>query len=502
MVVETSTNSSSGQVDTQTGIQASDSNNNVPGNPLPGAVVESQAEVVAEEKTGDTQAPASTENGANDETKGENTSAGIPPVLVPLPDNNDPLVPLPVPVVVAGLLVRSVEDPIDLSGGELPAPASPSTGDPQVLVSKPVDPKVSTGKQVAQAGKPDPTSGNTSAREDSDEDSDGGSSADENGTGELENGPPVKEVAPFDPKAKIKKRGRIEDREAEFGDEDPPPAAAAAHPKVNPKDQLQIPLAFWTRFNDPAAWRNGRYTDPDGKWINQSLNSLTRKYGIPKSVYIAEKNFHIYDPTQSRTYKASVNRSSAKGSSKKRPKKEDGSDDGEGVTWSSSAVKSNSGAATIPGAPVHKRKQVQTERYEPPGPAAAAATDYSGEKYSHHTPKDCQYKVEQFLSRSRAGFNLVARIHFPVDIDEVNAELAEGSKFEPLDACQGCGGETEYFCNGCTIDSTEEGLTERKIRKVIRFCLKCHTDHVCQLGLYTSATLMEDVMANDLDNQE
>ena len=318
------------------------------------------------------------------------------------------------------------------------------------------------------------------------------------------------EVAPYDPKKKISKRKRSQDREAEFGEEeDLPPASAAAHPKVSPKDQLSIPIEFRKRFNDSAAWSNGRYTDPDGKLINQSVNSLREKFGIPKSVYIAEKHFHIYDPTQSRTYVASSNRSSAKGSSsahngssKKKQKKIDGSDDVYGLTWSSSAGNSNSGAAGIPGVPGEKRKRVPTVRYEPPGPAAAAATDYSGEKYSHHTPKDCQYKVGQFLSQSRAGFNLVARIHFSVDIDEVNAELAEGSKFEPLSACQGCGEETEYFCNGCTIDSTEEGLTERKIRKVIRFCLKCHTDHVCQLGLYTSTTLMEDVMANDLNNQE
>ena len=145
-LVETSTNSSSGQVDTQTGTQASDSTNNVPGNPLPGAVVESQAEVVAEEKTGDTEAPASTENGANDETKGEASSAKIPSDLVPEPNNNNPVVRLPVPVVVTGLVLRRVQDPIDLVGEELPAPASPSTGDPQVLVPKPADPKVSTGK--------------------------------------------------------------------------------------------------------------------------------------------------------------------------------------------------------------------------------------------------------------------------------------------------------------------------------------------------------------------
>ena len=354
-----------------------------------------------------------------------------------------------------------------------------------------------------QASKPDPISGNTSTRGNSDEGSDGGSSADEDGTGEPENGPEGEEVAPYDPLKKIKKRGRSQDREAEFGDEHKPPAAAAAHPKVSPKDQLLIPLEFRKRFNDTAAWSNGRYTDPDGRLINQSLNSLREKYGIPKSVYIAEKNFHIYDPTQSRTYLASSNRSSTKGSSKKKPKTVNRSDDGEGVSWSSSA-KSNSGSATIPGVPDEKRKRVPTDRYKPrdPAAAAAAATDYSGEKYSHHTPKDCRYKVSQFLSQSRAGINLVARIHYSVDIDDINAELAEGSKFEPLSACQGCGVLTGYFCNGCTIDSTEEGLTERKIRKVIRFCLKCQTDHVCQLCLYTSATLMEDVMSDDQDNQE
>ena len=143
---ETSANSSSGRVDTQTGTQASGSTNNVPGNPLPGAVVESQAKVEAEENTGDTEAPASTENGANDETKGEASSAKIPSDLVPEPNNNNPVVRLPVPVVVTGLVLRRVQDPIDLVGEELPAPASPSTGDPQVLVPKPADPKVSTGK--------------------------------------------------------------------------------------------------------------------------------------------------------------------------------------------------------------------------------------------------------------------------------------------------------------------------------------------------------------------
>ena len=152
-------------------------------------------------------------------------------------------------------------------------------------------------------------------------------------------------------------------------------------------------------------------------------------------MYIETKYFHNYVPELSRTYVGPSKRSSAKGSSsarngssKKKSKKTNGSDDGFGLTWSSSFGNSNSGAAAIPGVPEEKRKRSKTQRYVPQGSAAAASTDYSDKKYPHHTPKDCEYKVGQFLSQSRAGINLVARIHFSVSVDEINAELAEGSK--------------------------------------------------------------------------
>ena len=211
----------------------------------------------------------------------------------------------------------------------------------------------------------------------------------------------------------------------------------------------------------PTFWTKGRFhrRDSECNLTNQTVISLRKRFDIPDSREVDEQPWHKIPEDEEEFDDKAADCAASVASEKQEPE-------------AKRARKSD-------------RPRTNTDRF-----------GFEVEKpsqYRNHQPHQVEEKVRRFKGDLLTVYRQDWITHFPCRA--VDYEIAVGEDILERKNCELCGDSSEYFCNGCVVlDPITEHAIEKKVRRVLFYCLKCQIEHVLQMGYGHASALMKSTM--------